>query len=137
MDIVTLNDLSIAIGIMLGIDMEEARNYANTVMDLFGFDDRIVDNMLEQRERQLFYLLEAVGLLKTGREDITLHDGRNWRVHYWILNKVVILQYSDSSNVKRLISRSDRDKKYRKFQQDTIYSNLPSDIWLKRKNPYI
>ena len=45
-------------------------------MDLFGLDDRIIDNVLEHEERQLFYLFESEGILNTEREEISLHDGR-------------------------------------------------------------
>jgi hypothetical protein len=97
-------------------------------MDLFGFEDRIIDNILEQRDRQLFYLLEANGLLNTEREEITLHNGRRWRIHYWILKKPTILKHSQD---KRWLNDKLNNSN---VQHDNIYSYLSKDIWASRKN---
>lgn len=128
--IIKLDELSKAIEIRLDLSEDAAKKYANTVMDLFGYDDRIVDNMLEQRDRQLFYILEAKGILNTAREDVLLHNGRRWRIHYWILKKPTILQYS---NHERWMVNRDKNKDAQKFQQDNIYSYLPKNIWASRK----
>jgi hypothetical protein len=100
-------------------------------MDHFGFDDRIIDNVLEHEERQLFYKLESKGILDTEREEIILHDGRNWRIHYWLLNKNIILQYLHS---RKWISTKSKSKKVKKFQNETIYSSLPRYMWTARKS---
>ena len=81
MDIITLDDLSRAIANRVGIDIEEARRDAGFVMDIFGFDDRVIDNVLDPEDRQLFYILEEEGMLTTEREETTLYDGREWRTH--------------------------------------------------------
>jgi len=124
----TIDDLSKVIERKLDINIEEAKRFANIVMDLFGFEDRIIDNILEQRDRQLFYLLEANGLLNTEREEITLHNGRRWRIHYWILKKPAILKHSQD---KRWLN--DRLNNTN-VQHDNIYSYLSKDIWTSRKN---
>ena len=80
-DIVTLEDLQMAIANRIGIPEEEAHRDANFVMDIFGFDDRVIDNVLEPEDRQLFYILEEEGMLTTEREETTLYDGREWRTH--------------------------------------------------------
>jgi len=98
-------------------------------MDLFGFDDRIIDNVLEHEERQLFYMLESVGFLSTEREEIFLHDGRNWRIHYWNLEKNNIRQFSKKGNKYQEYKVEDADK----TPYDTIYSYLPKYVWSTRK----
>ena len=94
MSIITLDDLSKAIANRVGIDIDEARRDAGFVMDIFGFDDRVIDNVLDPEDRQLFYILEEEGMLTTEREETTLYDGREWRTHYWKLKKDIILHYS-------------------------------------------
>ena len=131
MNIVTVNELSTAIEEKLDIDTVEAKKYANIVMDFFGFEDRIIDNTLEQKDRQLFYMLEAQGLLHTQREMITLVDGRQWRIHYWLLTKKTILRYSNNQLI------STKHKNRQPSQHDNIYSYLPKDMWTTRKNPAI
>jgi hypothetical protein len=88
MTIITLDDLSKAIANRVGIDIEEARRDAGFVMDIFGFDDRVIDNVLDPEDRQLFYILEEEGMLTTEREETTLYDGREWRTHYWRLKDI-------------------------------------------------
>lgn len=69
---------------------DDAQNMAYHVLNFFGFGDRIVDNILEPEDRDLFYMLEDFGLLVTEREETTLYDGREWRIHYWLLKKNTI-----------------------------------------------
>ena len=128
MNLVTLNDLSTAIEEKLDVDTFEAKKYANIIMDLFGFEDRIIDNTLEQQDRQLFYRLQSQGILHTQRERITLPDGRQWRIHYWLLAKNKILRYSSN----RWIGTKSKNKQ--SSQSDDIYSYLPKEMWTTRKN---
>ena len=69
----------------LDISDIKAKKIATFIMDAFGFENRIIDNILKPDERQLFYMLEAEGFLTTGRERSRLHDGREWMTHYWQL----------------------------------------------------
>lgn len=128
MNIITLKELSLAIERILDIDAVIARRYANIVMDFFGFEDRIIDNTLDQKERQLFYLLEAQGILNTEREKITLQDGRQWRIHYWLLKKNTIFRYLNNkcTNGKQKIGPPS--------QMDNVYSYLPKELWSSRNN---
>ena len=98
-------------------------------MDLFGYDDRIIDNILQHEDRQLFYKLESVGILNTEREEVFLYDGRNWRIHYWLLRKKTILKYSD----KNLEKQEYKTEKTEEIQRDNIYSYLPKYVWATRK----
>ena len=56
MTVITLDDLAKAIANRIGIDIEQARKDAEFVMDIFGFDDRVIDNVLDPEGRQLFYI---------------------------------------------------------------------------------
>ena len=102
MNIITLEDLAMAIATRVGIDFESALRDANFVMDLFGFEDRIIDNVLEPEDRQLFYILEEEGMLTTEREETTIYDGRTWRTHYWFINKETILRYKETDEERRI-----------------------------------
>jgi hypothetical protein len=46
----------------------------------------LVDNILSQQDRDVFYTLEETGILSTSSEDITLMKGKTWRIHYWHIN---------------------------------------------------
>ncbi len=125
MGIIALDDLARAIASRVGIDMDVARRDANFVMDLFGFEDRIIDNVLEPRDRQLFYILEEEGMLTTEREETTIYDGRTWRTHYWLINKETILKYKKPKNETEKIEEDD---------MGNIYKELPDEIWLQRES---
>jgi hypothetical protein len=131
MNFITLNDLSKAISNRVGIDIDEAQRDAGFVMDIFGFDDRVIDNVLDPEDRQLFYILEEEGMLTTEREESTLYDGREWRTHYWRLRKDTILRYSKEANGTR---RYLIDKKQPvNVSDDDIYNNIDEDMWVTRK----
>jgi len=124
--IITLEDLAAAIAARVDIDIESAIKDANFVMDLFGFEDRIIDNILEPEDRQLFYILEEEGMLITEREETTIYDGRSWRTHYWYLNKDMILRYKEG--VKK------EEKKIREEDEAaSIYEELPDELWFSRE----
>lgn len=124
--IITLEDLAMAIAARVDIDMESALKDANFVMDLFGFEDRIIDNILEPEDRQLFYILEEEGMLLTEREETTIYDGRSWRTHYWFLNKETILKYKEEGRRKREEKRREKDA-------SDIYNEIPEELWFSRE----
>jgi hypothetical protein len=128
MTIITLDDLSKAIANRVGIDIEEARRDAGFVMDIFGFDDRVIDNVLDPEDRQLFYILEEEGMLTTEREETTLYDGREWRTHYWRLKKDTIARYSKDGSTERSILIVDK-KQPKNVSDDDIYNTIEDDMW--------
>lgn len=76
MSVVTLEDLAMAISNRVKIDVESAMGDANFVMDLFGFEDRIIDNVLEPEDRQLFtYSKKRVCLLQKERRQQSMTAG--------------------------------------------------------------
>jgi hypothetical protein len=128
MTIITLDDLSKAIANRVGIDIEEARRDAGFVMDIFGFDDRVIDNVLDPEDRQLFYILEEEGMLTTEREETTLYDGREWRTHYWRLKKDTIARYSKENGSERSVLLVDK-RQPKNVSDDDIYNTIEDDMW--------
>ena len=70
-----------------GMRPDDARAIAAHVLNFFGFNQRIIDNVLEPDDRDTFYMLEDTGILETERDETTLYDGREWRIHYWMFRK--------------------------------------------------
>lgn len=86
----TLDELTLAIrnGIdKEGMPDEQAKEMAQHILNFFGYSERIIDNILEPEDRDAFYMLEDTGILTTEREETTLYDGREWRIHYWLFRK--------------------------------------------------
>ncbi|HPP45259.1 MAG TPA: hypothetical protein PK446_05665, partial [Methanomassiliicoccaceae archaeon] len=77
----TLNLDKLTIAIRNGIDRngmpdEQAKAMAQHILNFFGYSERIIDNILEPEDRDVFYILEDTGILTTEREETTLYDGR-------------------------------------------------------------
>ena len=97
---------------------DESNYLAEHILNFFGYSDRIIDNVLHPEDRDTFYMLEDAGLMETEREETTLYDGREWRIHYWLLKVAVIQKRRDAGP---------------KFADDdlepSVYDEVPEDIW--------
>lgn len=102
-----------------GMDEKAARSIAQRILNFFGFDDRIYDNILTPQERDVFNMLETVGLLSTTSEELTLYNGKEWRIYYWILKG------------DKILKASKKIKEKKKKDIDDIYGHIPEDIWKK------
>jgi Fic family protein len=102
-----------------GMPEEEARSMAQHVMNFFGYSERIIDNVLEPEDRDAFYMLEDAGILMTEREETTLYDGREWRIHYWMFRKERIHELLTG---KKGLTSGDG-------VPENVYADIPDDIW--------
>ena len=97
---------------------DESNYLAEHILNFFGYSDRIIDNVLHPEDRDTFYMLEDAGLMETEREETTLYDGRESRIHYWLLKVAVIQKRRDAGP---------------KFADDdlepSVYDEVPEDIW--------
>ncbi len=123
---VTVDDLKLAIknsiDNSMGMEDEQAYDLAHHVLNFFGYSDRIIDNVLEPEDRDAFYMLEDAGILTTEREETTLYDGREWRIHYWLFRREKIVELM--AHARSSSTETDSEK--------SVYSDLPDDIWYNR-----
>ncbi len=118
----TVDNLSMAIKNSIDredLPEEQAMAMAQHVMNFFGYSERIIDNMLEPEDRDAFYMLEDSGILTTEREETTLYDGREWRIHYWLFRKERIWALINGTDIESEITRIDT----------SVYDNVPDDVW--------
>ena len=107
------------------IECNVAEEMAEHVLNFFGYGERIIDNMLKTDDRDIFYMLEDLGILKTEREETTLYDGREWRINYWTLKKKFISDLTDGypdgicGHNGGLLT------------EEEVYNELPDDIWTR------
>ena len=120
--IVTVEDLTKAIMNSpnnRGLREDAARDIARHVLNFFGYSDRIIDNILEPEDRDAFYMMEDAGILTTEREETTLYDGREWRIHYWLFRH---------DKIDKLLKEGEgQDRSAPK--PDFDYADLPEDAW--------
>ena len=122
MSTLTVDDLTLAIKNSIenqGMESDQAYALALHVLNFFGYSDRIIDNILEPEDRDAFYMLEDTGILTTEREETTLYDGREWRIHYWLFRR---------ERISELMESTDKEEKAAEVV-DSVYDELPDDIW--------
>ncbi len=121
----TLDDLTEAIknGIdREGMPDEQAKAMAQHILNFFGYSERIIDNVLEPEDRDAFYMLEDTGILTTEREETTLYDGREWRIHYWLFRK---------NRINALI-KGRSESVYEVNSSESVYDEVPEEIWTRQ-----
>jgi len=124
-NVLTIDQLAKAI--MKSIDRQDlkpeaAQQMATHVMNFFGYNDTIIDNILEPEDRDAFYMLEDLGLLMTEREETTLYDGREWRIHYWLFRK---------DRISELVSEGEGHQRAEE-EFSSVYDEIPADLWGNR-----
>ncbi len=102
-----------------GMPPEEIKKLAEYVMNFFGYHDTVTDNLLRAKDRDVFYMLEEVGILTTFQDQVTIKKGKIWRIHYWVLKKNEIIRLA---NLKE--KEADTDKY-------SIYQEISDDMWDK------
>ena len=123
---ITVDDLTLAIEHSIDserkLEHEEAFDLAQHVLNFFGYSNRIIDNVLEPEDRDAFYMLEDSGVLTTEREEITLYDGREWRIHYWLFR---------NDRIEELIRNERPVAQEEVEEEEDIYKNLPREAWYR------
>jgi hypothetical protein len=135
---ITVDDLALAIENSINsyneemkLEHEEAFDLAQHVLNFFGYSNRIIDNVLEPEDRNAFYMLEDSGVLSTEREEITLYDGREWRIHYWLFRNDRIAELLQPKAVEEApVKKDDKDATN---EAENIYSELPSEAWIRHE----
>jgi hypothetical protein len=135
-----------------GMRPDDARAIAAHVLNFFGFNQRIIDNVLEPDDRDTFYMLEDTGILETERDETTLYDGREWRIHYWMFRKDRIFDLArEETQAMAEAGEADviyssgatRSGAFRLPHGETgtglpahaVYHELGDEVWLERRSP--
>ena len=120
--IVTLDELSLAIRNSpdnRGMEEDQSYDLALHVLNFFGYSDRIIDNILEPEDRDAFYIMDDAGIPTTEREETTLYDGREWRIHYWLFRH---------DKIDKLLKAGENEERAAP-KPEFDYADLPEDAW--------
>jgi len=122
-DVITMKQLRIALRNTLGkkgMDEQTIRALADYLLNLFGYEDCIVDNILSPSDRNVFYMLEDEGILGIKEEEVAIKKGKIWRLYYWFFKKERIAQL-----ISTLTGKETED-----IQHDyAIYEKVPQHVW--------
>ncbi len=122
---ITLEDLKKALEKVLeenDEDPHQAEDMAEKVMNLFGYDRSITDNLLSSDERDIFYQLEDFDILTTEEERTNLPSGKKWRIYYWVLNE---------SRIKELL---EEDEEEDIDETGSVYDEMANSVWQREKS---
>jgi len=127
-EVVTLENMRQALRTVLGgkgISGPDTDKLADYLMNFFGFEDYIIDNVLDAEDRDVFYTLEEESILRTEREEIYLLKGKMWRIHYWILRKRDILSFARG----KVEAPQKIEETY-----TSIYNQVGAEVWASRSS---
>jgi hypothetical protein len=127
-EVVTLQEMRLALHAVLGgkgVNQPATDKLADYLMNFFGFEDYIIDNVLDAEDRDVFYTLEEEGILRTEREEIYLLKGKMWRIHYWILRKREILALAR----EKAVAPQKPEENYA-----TLYGQMGEEVWASRSS---
>jgi len=122
------HQLKEALTILMGREVlgeNEVDDLVHFVLNFFGYEDYLLDNLLEQRERDVFYMLEEMGVLKALREETNIYRGKGWRIHYWVLNRDFI-----DAVLNRDVAVEDEP-----LLPELLYRRLDEEVW-ERRGPH-
>lgn len=125
-DLVTKDDLTHAIREKMNVPPEAAESHAEVVLDLFGYDHQIIDNVLDPEDRQLFYSLQETGILTTRSEETLLYNGQEWRTHYWIVRTPRVRELATLGRQRLGLLPAPEETEF-------VYSGLPEQVWTRVK----
>ena len=129
-NIVTRSILITSLSKHYDISHSDAENIAELILDIFGFESRILDNILSHKVRRIFYLLQEESIVVSQHEQGTMMNGQIWELYYWFLNNDIIFHYANSKKMRKIFPIMPH-KKPKKF---SIYDILPDSVWTSRKS---
>ena len=127
MSVVTIDEVRFALEKTLspkGLSHDMIVGLADRLMDLFGFEDQVVDNRLAPSDRDMFYMLEEAGLVTTIHDEVQVQKGKTWRIYYWILKK---------DQIRRIVDDL-KDNDQSKAPEADVYESISDDIWKNRQD---
>lgn len=110
-----MDRLTRAIGNRLGLEPRTAESLAYRILNYFGYSDTIIDNLVDQEDRKLFYQLHDAGLLRSSWETTLLLSGKSWRIFYWQLSLEEIRRAADEGQGSEAA--------------EPLYDRLPAEYW--------
>jgi len=116
MDVVTYDILYTVLKKMLGGKLKEKdiKKLTDYVINFFGYSDRIIDNILTPADRDVFYTLEELEIVKPMEEEITISKGKLWRIHYWVYRK---------DKIQEILEEEEKEEKGEESPEE-IYAKL-------------
>lgn len=101
-ELLSVSILTSALKNRLNLTEKEAREKAEMLMDIFGFEDRIGDNHLPTITRKFFYVLQQERIITSEQDcfELPCKDGHAWFMYFWRLNTPNIAIFAVRKKIK-------------------------------------
>lgn len=123
MVVLSFEELCLALSHLLGrkgMSGDEVRNIAEYIMNFFGYTDRVIDNILLPADRDIFYMLEEIGVLTVETFEVDLMPKKGWHIHYWVLRK---------RRLKEVVNKLKEVVGKKECEEVSIYGSISEDVW--------
>jgi len=123
MVVLSFDELCAALAHLLGkkgMSDEEVRSIAEYIMNFFGYTDRVIDNILFPTDRDVFYMLEEIGVVTVETFEVDLIPKKGWHIHYWVLRK---------RRLKEVLDRLKQGDGKKESEPTSVYGTISEDVW--------
>jgi len=102
------------------MDYNNALEISEHILNFFGFEEQIIENVLENDDREILYFLENLGLVGFRVSTLTTYEGKEWNVSTVHLKDKKIFEFANKEiDAPREIEISE------------IYEKLPEEAWVR------
>lgn len=125
MVVLSFDELCMALAHLLGkkgMSGEEVRSIAEYMMNFFGYTDRVIDNILLPTDRDIFYMLEEIGVLTVETFEVDLIPKKGWHIHYWVLRK---------RKLKEVVNKLREAPGKKEKVETSIYGSVSEEVWAR------
>lgn len=116
----SVEELGTCIERRCSVEAEDALAAAEHVLNFFGYNTRIIDNILERSDRDLFYALQNADILQSYNEEYTTYQGKTYRIFFWGLKE---------EKIRTLSRERCKSEPIRESEEFKVYEDLPPQVW--------
>jgi len=102
------------------MDYNDALEIAEHILNFFGFEEQIIENVLENDDREILYFLEDLGIIEFRVSTLHTFEGKEWNVSTVHLKKNKISELANQE-----IEPSSE------IEISEIYEKLPEEVWIR------
>ncbi|MGC9124410.1 MAG: DUF6015 family protein, partial [Thermoplasmata archaeon] len=102
------------------MNYNDALKIGEHILNFFGFEDQIIENGLENDDREILYFLENLDLVEFKVSTLNTYEGKEWNVSTVHLKDKKIFEFAN-----RGIEAS------KEIEISEIYEKLPEEAWAK------
>jgi hypothetical protein len=102
------------------MDYNDALEISEHILNFFGFEEQIIENVFENDDREILYFLEDLDIIEFRVSTLYTFDGKEWNV-----STVHLMKNKISELANQEIEPSSEN------EISEIYEKLPEEVWIR------